>query len=47
MSFGSYSGAGGDEKITWDKVVPASFVTQIFGDYTAHFPDIAALVLGK
>jgi deoxyhypusine synthase len=47
MSFGSYSGAGGDEKITWDKVVPESATIQICGDYTEHAPDIAALVLRK
>lgn len=47
MSFGSYSGAGGKEKITWSKLEPGAFMCQIFGDYTEHFPDIAALVLGK
>ena len=47
MSFGSYSGAGGKEKITWSKLEPGAFMVQIFGDYTEHFPDIAALVLGK
>ncbi len=47
MSFGSYSGAGGKEKITWDKLIPTSFIMQIFGDYTEHFPDIAAIVLGE
>jgi deoxyhypusine synthase len=45
MSFGSYSGAGFKEKITWSKVEPGSFGMQIFGDYTEHFPDIAALIL--
>jgi deoxyhypusine synthase len=45
MSVGSYSGAGYDEKITWSKFEPGSFGIQIFGDYTEHFPDIAALVL--
>jgi deoxyhypusine synthase len=47
MSFGSYSGAGWKEKITWDKFSPEAFGVQIFGDYTEHFPDIAALILGK
>ena len=47
MSFGSYSGAGGKEKITWSKLTPEAFMVQICGDYTEHFPDIAALVLGK
>lgn len=47
MSFGSYSGAGWKEKITWDKLPIDPFGLQIFGDYTEHFPDIAAIVLGK
>jgi len=47
MSFGSYSGAGGDEKITWSKLEPGSYRAQICGDYTEHFPDIAALVLRR
>ena len=47
MSFGSYSGAGGKEKITWSKLEPDAFVMQICGDFTEHFPDIAALILGK
>jgi deoxyhypusine synthase len=47
MSFGSYSGAGFKEKITWSKVEPDSFGIQIFGDYTEHFPDIAAIVLRR
>lgn len=46
MSFGSYSGAGFKEKITWEKFEPDAFGIQIFGDYTAHFPLIAAFVLG-
>jgi len=46
MSFGSYSGAGFKEKITWDKFSPNAYGCQIFGDYTAHFPDIAAIMLG-
>ena len=47
MSYGSYSGAGFMEKITWGKFEPEAFGVQIFGDYTEHFPDIAAIVLGK
>ena len=47
MGFGSYSGAGWKEKITWDKFTPDAFGVQIFGDYTEHFPDIAAIMLGK
>lgn len=47
MSFGSYSGAGWKEKITWDKFTPDAYGQQIFGDYTEHFPDIAAIILGK
>jgi deoxyhypusine synthase len=47
MSFGSYSGAGYKEKITWEKFDTDAFGMQIFGDYTEHFPDIAAIVLGK
>ena len=47
MSFGSYSGAGADEKVTWGKLEEGSFGIQIAGDYTTIFPDITALVLGK
>jgi deoxyhypusine synthase len=47
MSYGSYSGAGGKEKITWSKLEPGSFMMQIFGDYTEHFPDIAAFILRR
>lgn len=47
MSFGSYSWAGWKEKITRDKFTPDAFGVQIFGDYTEHFPDIAAIMLGK
>ncbi len=46
MSFGSYSGAGGLEKITWSKLEINAYINQIFGDYTEHFPDIAAIILG-
>jgi len=45
MSYGSYTSAGFDEKITWDKFVPGSFGQQIHGDYTVVFPDIAAIIL--
>lgn len=45
MSFGSYSGAGGKEKITWSKLAENAFIIQICGDYTEHAPDIAALIL--
>lgn len=47
MSYGSYTAAGYDEKITWDKFVPGSFGQQIHGDYTQVFPDIAAIILNK
>jgi deoxyhypusine synthase len=47
MSFGSYSGAGFKEKITWGKFEVDAFGCQIFGDYTTIFPDISALILGK
>jgi deoxyhypusine synthase len=47
MSYGSYSGAGGKEKITWSKLDPDAFVMQIEGDYTLVFPIIAAVILGK
>lgn len=46
MSFGSYSGAGFKEKITWGKFEIDAYGCQIFGDYTEHFPDIAAIILG-
>jgi deoxyhypusine synthase len=47
MSYGSYTSAGFDEKITWDKFSPGSFGQQIHGDYTQVFPDIAAIILNK
>jgi deoxyhypusine synthase len=47
MSYGSYSGAGGKEKITWSKLDPDAFIVQIEGDYTLVFPIIAAVMLGK
>ena len=47
MSYGSYTSAGSDEKITWDKIAPGSFGQQIHGDYTLVFPDIAAIILNR
>ncbi|MBP7831634.1 MAG: deoxyhypusine synthase family protein [Candidatus Pacebacteria bacterium] len=47
MSFGSYSGAGYKEKITWGKFTTNAFGMQIFGDYTNIAPLIAAVVLRK
>lgn len=46
MSFGSYSGAGGKEKITWDKLSPQSYYQIIQSDVTVVFPWIAAILLG-
>ena len=46
MSFGSYSGAGFKEKITWSKFEVDAYGCKIDGDYTEFFPDIAAIVLG-
>jgi deoxyhypusine synthase len=45
MSFGSYSGAGGKEKITWDKLSVDSQYTIIQSDATIVFPLIAAILL--
>jgi len=47
MSYGSYSGAGGKEKITWSKLDPDAFIVQIEFDFTLVFPIIAAVMLGK
>jgi deoxyhypusine synthase len=47
MSCGSYSGAGGDEKITWSKLTPESYKAQVFGDFTISFPLLAALILSR
>lgn len=47
MTYGSYSGAGADEKVTWGKLDEDSFGIQIAADYTLAFPDITALILGK
>ena len=46
MSYGSYSGAGGKEKITWDKLDPQSYYQIIQSDVTVVFPWIAAVLLG-
>jgi deoxyhypusine synthase len=46
MSYGSYSGAGGKEKITWDKLSTQSYYQIIQSDVTAVFPWIAAILLG-
>ncbi len=45
MSFGSYSGAGGKEKITWDKLSTQSYYQVIQSDVTVVFPWIAAILL--
>lgn len=46
MSYGSYSGAGGKEKITWDKLATSSYYQIIQSDVTVVFPWIAAILLG-
>lgn len=46
MSYGSYSGAGGKEKITWDKLSTQSYYQIIQSDVTLAFPYIAAVLLG-
>ncbi|OGJ58616.1 hypothetical protein A2881_02415 [Candidatus Peribacteria bacterium RIFCSPHIGHO2_01_FULL_55_13] len=45
MSYGSYSGAGGKEKITWDKLATTSYYQIIQSDVTVAFPWIAAVLL--
>lgn len=45
MSYGSYSGAGGKEKITWDKLSTNSYYQIIQSDVTIAFPWIAAILL--
>jgi deoxyhypusine synthase len=45
MSYGSYSGAGGKEKITWDKLSVKSYYNIIQSDVTVAFPWIAAILL--
>lgn len=46
MSYGSYSGAGGKEKITWGKLATTSYYQIIQSDVTVVFPWIAAVLLG-
>ena len=46
MSYGSYSGAGGKEKITWDKLSTESYYQIIQSDVTVVFPWMAAILLG-
>lgn len=46
MSYGSYSGAGGKEKITWDKLSTQSYYQIIQSDVTVAFPWISAILLG-
>lgn len=46
MSYGSYSGAGGKEKITWDKLSTESYYQVIQSDATVVFPWMAAIMLG-
>lgn len=46
MDQGSYTGAGGKEKITWSKLEIDSFRFRINCDYTITFPLIAAIILG-
>jgi deoxyhypusine synthase len=45
MSYGSYSGAGGKEKITWDKLSTKSYYQVIQSDVTVVFPWMAAIML--
>lgn len=45
MSYGSYSGAGGKEKITWDKLSVKSYYQIIQSDATVVFPWMAAILL--
>lgn len=45
MSYGSYSGAGGKEKITWDKLSTKSYYQVIQSDVTVVFPWMAAVLL--
>lgn len=45
MSYGSYSGAGGKEKITWEKLSTESYYQIIQSDITVAFPWIAAVLL--
>jgi len=45
MSYGSYSGAGGKEKITWDKLSTKSYYQIIQSDVNVAFHWIAAVLL--
>src|SRR3989338_5107529 len=45
MSYGSYSGAGGKEKINWDKLSTKSYFQIIQSDVTVVFTWIAAVLL--
>ncbi len=45
MSYGSYSGAGGKEKITWEKLATDSYYNVIQSDVTVVFPWMAAILL--
>ena len=45
MSYGSYSGAGGKEKISWDKLSTKCYFQIIQSDVTVVFPWIAAVLL--
>lgn len=45
MSYGSYSGAGGKEKITWEKLSVTSYYNIIQSDVTVVFPWMAAVLL--
>lgn len=45
-SYGGYSGAGANEKITWGKIEPTTPTFMIQSDATIVFPLIAARVLG-
>jgi deoxyhypusine synthase len=45
-SYGSYSGATPNEKITWDKLSTSSYYQVIQSDVTVAFPWIAAILLG-
>ena len=47
MSAGSYSGAGGKEKITWSKLMENAYYKQVYIDFTVGAPVLFALVLGK
>jgi deoxyhypusine synthase len=46
-SVGSYSGASGQEKITWSKTSPDTPMFTVFGDCTISLPLLFAYVLGQ